>query len=59
MRSGPDIPALVAGLAVLALGGVLMLDAFDVFELSFAVFAPVACAAAGAILVANGLGRRR
>jgi hypothetical protein len=59
VRSGPDIPALVAGLAVLALGGVLMLDAFDVFELSFAVFAPVACAAAGAILVANGLGRRR
>jgi hypothetical protein len=59
VRSRPDIPALVAGLAVLALGGVLMLDAFDVFDLSFAVFAPVACAAVGAILVANGLGRRR
>ena len=57
VRGRPDIPALVAGLAVLALGGVLLLDALDVFDLSFAVFAPVACAAAGAILVANGLSR--
>jgi hypothetical protein len=54
----PDIPALVAGLAVLALGGVLLLTALDVFALSFAVFAPIACAATGAILVANGLSRR-
>jgi hypothetical protein len=53
----PDIPALVAGLAVLALGGVLLLDALDVFDLSFAAFGPVACAATGAILVANGLSR--
>jgi hypothetical protein len=48
----------VAGLAVLALGAVLALHAADALELSFAVFAPVACAAAGAILVANGLSRR-
>jgi len=53
----PDIPALVAGLAVLALGTVLMLDALGVFDLSFAVFAPVACAATGAILIANGMSR--
>jgi len=53
----PDTRALVAGLAVLALGGVLMLDALDVIALSFASFAPVACAVAGAILVANGLSR--
>ena len=59
MRSRPDIPALVGGLAVLALAAVLMLDAFEVFDLSFAAFAPIACAAVGAILVANGLGRRR
>jgi hypothetical protein len=32
----PDIPALVAGLAVLALGAVLLLDALEVFDLSFA-----------------------
>ena len=43
---------------MLALGGVLLLDALEVVELSFAVFAPVACAATGAILLANGLSRR-
>ena len=57
MRARPDIPALVAGLAVLALGGVLLLDALEVFDLSFKAFAPIACAAVGAILLANGLGR--
>jgi hypothetical protein len=57
VRARPDIPALVAGLAVLALGAVLMLDALSVFELSFEVFAPVACAAVGTILLASGLGR--
>lgn len=54
----PDIPALIAGLALLALGGLLLAHALDVVELSFALFAPVACAATGAILLANGLGRR-
>jgi hypothetical protein len=57
VRAGPDIRALVAGLAVLVFGGVLLLDALDAIDLTFAVFAPVACAAAGAILVANGLSR--
>ena len=57
MNGRPDIPALVAGLAVLALGTVLMLDALGVFDMSFAVFAPVACAATGAILIANGMSR--
>jgi hypothetical protein len=59
VRGRPDIPALVAGLAVLALGGVLLLDALGVFDLRFAAFGPVACAAAGAILVTNGLSRRQ
>lgn len=53
----PDIRALVAGLAVLVLGALLLLNALDVLELSFALFAPVACAATGAILLANGLSR--
>jgi hypothetical protein len=57
VRGGPDISALVAGLAVLVLGGVLLLDALHVFDLTFAVFAPVACAAAGAILLVTGLSR--
>jgi hypothetical protein len=59
VRGGPDIPGLVAGLAVMALGTVLLLDALGAVDLSFAVFAPVACAATGAILVANGLRRRK
>ena len=58
MRPGAiDISSLVAGIAVLALGSTLLLDALDVLELSFALFAPIACAAVGAILVALGLGR--
>jgi hypothetical protein len=47
----------VAGSAVLVLGALLLLNALEVFELSFALFAPVACAATGAILLANGLSR--
>jgi hypothetical protein len=54
----PDLPSIVAGLAVLALGAVLLLDETGVIELSFGLLAPVACAAAGAILLATGLSRR-
>ena len=53
-----DLSSLVAGIAVLALGGLLLLDAGGAFELTFAVFAPVACAATGAILLVRGLSRR-
>ena len=56
-RARPDIASLVAGLALLALGGVLLADALGAFELRFATLAPVACAAIGASLVAVGLGR--
>ena len=54
-----DVASLVAGIAVLALGVVLLLDATGALSLSFAVFAPVACAAAGAILLGRGLTRGR
>jgi hypothetical protein len=54
-----DFPSLVAGIAVLVLGAVLLLDAIGAFELSFALLAPVACAATGAILLARGLTRGR
>ena len=56
-RARPDIASLVAGLALMGLGGVLLADALGAFELRFATLAPVACAAIGAILVAVGLGR--
>ena len=57
MRARPDIPALVAGLVVLALGGVLLLNGLDAIDLSFEAYAPIACAAVGTILLANGLSR--
>jgi hypothetical protein len=53
----PDIRALVAGLALLVMGVVLLLDALGVLDLGFGVFAPIACAVTGAILLANGLSR--
>ena len=53
-----DLPSVVAGVAVIALGVLLMLDAEGALDLSFALLAPVACAATGAILVVSGLSRR-
>ena len=57
MRRTPDLPSLVAGLAILAFGGVLMADATDAIALSFEWLAPVAFGVLGAILLAVGLGR--
>ena len=59
LTSKPDVPSLVAGIAVLVLGLILLLDATDAVALSFALLGPVACAAAGAILLARGLTRGR
>jgi hypothetical protein len=56
-HDSPDIASLVAGIAVVALGILLLLDATGAVELEFAVLAPVACAATGAILLARGLTR--
>jgi hypothetical protein len=47
----------VAGLAIVILGVLLLLDDGGTLDLSFALFAPVACAATGAILLAAGLNR--
>ena len=55
----PDPTSVAAGIAVLALGVLLLLDASSTLELSFGVLAPVACAATGAILLASGMTRRR
>ena len=59
VRRSADPASLVAGIAVLALGVLLLLDAAGTFELSFGVLGPVACAATGAILLASGMSRRR
>jgi hypothetical protein len=54
-----DVPSLVAGGALLVLGLILLLDATGALGLSFALLAPVVCAAAGVILLARGLTRGR
>jgi hypothetical protein len=53
-----DLPSLVAGVAVIVLGTVLLLDRLDVVNLRFASMGPLACAAIGAVLLASGLVRR-
>jgi hypothetical protein len=53
-----DVPSLVAGLAIVVLGGVLLLDRLDVLTLRFAALGPLACAVLGAVLLATGLVRR-
>lgn len=54
----PDVPTLVAGLALLVLGGLLLLDTQGAIELKLGALAPIACAAVGAVLVASGLSRK-
>ena len=53
-----DLPSLVAGIGLLVFGAVLLADALDVIDLSFAALAPLACFLVGDILLAAGLTRR-
>ena len=57
MRS-PNITVLLTGVAVLALGVLLVLDANGTIDLRFAYMAPVLVGALGAILLASGLAGR-
>ena len=54
----PDPPVLVAGLATIVLGGVVLADSLGALDLTFAALGPLVLAALGATLVASGLGRR-
>lgn len=54
----PDVASLVAGAVLVAFGLVLLLDELEVIDLRFAILAPVASGAVGAILLALGLSRR-
>jgi hypothetical protein len=59
MRS-PNVTVLLTGVAVLALGVLLVLDANGTIDLRFAYMAPVLVGALGAILLVSGLvGRGR
>jgi hypothetical protein len=51
----PDPASLTAGVVLIALGAVLLLDRTGAVDLGFDVIAPVVCAALGAILLVSGL----
>jgi len=53
----PDLPSLVAGFGLVVFGAVLLADALDVIQLSFAAMAPLACFLVGGVLLAAGLTR--
>jgi membrane-bound ClpP family serine protease len=53
-----DLPSLVAGVGLLVFGAVLLADAVNAIDLSFAALAPLACFLVGDILLAAGLTRR-
>lgn len=54
----PDAPSLVAGLALVVLGAVLLADSVGALDLDFAALGPLALGAVGATLLASGLTRR-
>jgi hypothetical protein len=58
MRRSPNVTILLTGLAVFALGVLLVLDADGAVDLRFAYMAPVLVGALGAILLASGLAGR-
>ena len=53
-----DLPSVVAGVGLLVFGAVLLADAVNAIDLSFAALAPLACFLVGDILLAAGLTRR-
>jgi len=60
MRQGADRVSIIAGLAICALGVVLLLDRTGLIELRFGYGLPAVLACVGAILLAAGLdGERR
>ena len=54
-RSGYDPASLIAGVILIALGGLLLLDQADVIEISPEYMLPAVFAAVGGILLACGL----
>ena len=56
--SRPDLPTLVSGLAIAALGTVLLLDSVDGLSLDFGSLAPLVLTVVGLILLVGGLARR-
>ncbi len=57
MRAKLQLAPLVAGIGVMLVGVLVLLDAQGVLSFSFGVLAPLACAVVGATLLASGLTR--
>ena len=55
MRRRPDPVSLTAGIALVLLGALLLIDALGVVRLEFGLLGPAVLAAAGATLLASGL----
>ena len=54
----PDLPSLASGIALIALGTVLLFDRLEMIEVGFGVFSPLLLAALGVMLLTLGLSRR-
>lgn len=58
MRARIDVASLVAGIVIIALGTLLLLDRLEVLDLRFGWLVPALAGAVGAILLAGGLANR-
>jgi len=59
MRREPDLPSLVVGAGLVAIGALLLLDALDVVHFGAGAVWPALLALVGAALVAGGVRDRR
>jgi hypothetical protein len=57
MLAKAQLAPLVAGIGVIVIGVLVLLDAQNMISFGFGALAPVACAVAGATLLASGLTR--
>ena len=58
IRTRPDLASLIAGIGLVVFGAVLLADALDLIDLSFAALAPLACFLVDDVLLAAGLAKR-
>jgi hypothetical protein len=58
-RRNVDLPSLVAGIAIVAFGTLLLLDTAGAIDLRFGFLWPAVTATVGVILLASGLNRGR
>lgn len=59
MRGRLDVPSLVAGVALILVGTVLLLDRMEVLDVDLGGLWPLLAFAAGAALLARGVDDRR